>query len=274
MEKIVLELEAKLEAALADLEKEPDSIIRNDKIVREVRVIIEQLSEILETHTFPEKSEEIHYFKVLAPRLYSRLFYFMKIEHVESWRPYNDPEGFRELLEEELEGIKRLYNQQPMIYTYCRSQATYWDEWLFTRQSQESCQTEGNSLFIGPYLTQGGYWVSQVMANDRFQVWLLENLVALSQQETKKPAKPTKFRKLPWKRSGADLVELIYGMYLTDSFDKMPINEIAEFFGEGFGINLSQCYSTFQDIARRKKSQTKYLDLMREKVLKRMEEME
>jgi len=40
------------------------------------------------------------------------------------------------------------------------------------------------------------------------------------------------------------------------------------------GIELGGYYSTFQEIARRKKSQTKYVDGTKEWLLKRMEELE
>jgi len=272
MEQIVHTLEVELEAALAEIAKEKNNVLRYDRSVKMVREIIDRLKVQLQAHPFPGKSEEIRYFKELAPKIYSRLFYFMKLYQVESYRPYTGREKFREVLEEELKGIERFYEQHSDICRYYHQHVSYWDDHLFTRRGQGEWAADEAGIFIDPDFCMGSYWASWILANGRYKEWLLMEQARLVQEEAVPKLAFQPSAKLVWKRSDTDLVEMIYGNYLAGGFGDATLKEVFDWFQEAFGIDLGRYYNTWQEIARRKKGPTQYTDVVREGLVKKARE--
>jgi hypothetical protein len=78
---------------------------------------------------------------------------------------------------------------------------------------------------------------------------------------------------LQWTDSDTDLVELIYGVHLSASFNhgKATLKQTVHWFEAHLNIDLGHYHVTFQEIARRKNSRTKYTDRMRERLNKKMD---
>lgn len=78
-----------------------------------------------------------------------------------------------------------------------------------------------------------------------------------------------------WTGSVIELVEMVYGlveMGVIDSGEK-PIHELVAHIAAFFNIEIKDCYSTYVDMKRRKnESRTYFLDKMREKLNKRMQQ--
>lgn len=78
-----------------------------------------------------------------------------------------------------------------------------------------------------------------------------------------------------WTGSTVELVELIYGIVEIRSINngETPIAELASFISSQFGIEIKDCYSAYVDMKRRKNdSRTYYLDKMRERLNRRMQQ--
>ena len=78
-----------------------------------------------------------------------------------------------------------------------------------------------------------------------------------------------------WTGSIVELVELIYGLIEMRSIHngETPITELANFISSQFGIEIKDCYSAYVDMKRRKNdSRTYYLDKMRERLNRRMQQ--
>ena len=78
-----------------------------------------------------------------------------------------------------------------------------------------------------------------------------------------------------WTGSAIELVEIVYGLSETGSINngETPIHELAAFVGTLLNIDIRDCYSTYTDMKRRKnESRTYFLDKMRERLNKRMEQ--
>lgn len=78
-----------------------------------------------------------------------------------------------------------------------------------------------------------------------------------------------------WTGSTVELVELIYGLIEMRSIHngETPITELANFISLQFGIEIKDCYSAYVDMKRRKNdSRTYYLDKMRERLNRRMQQ--
>ena len=78
-----------------------------------------------------------------------------------------------------------------------------------------------------------------------------------------------------WTGSTVELVELIYGLIEMRSIHngETPITELASFISSQFGLEIKDCYSAYVDMKRRKnESRTYYLDKMRERLNRRMQQ--
>lgn len=77
---------------------------------------------------------------------------------------------------------------------------------------------------------------------------------------------------IKWTASKSDLIESIYALHSAGVFNngKADIKEIAQYFEQTFDIDLGQNNRVFYDIRARKNNKTKFLDIIREALIKRI----
>jgi hypothetical protein len=273
MERFVSELEERLEAGLLETGLEKNAVLRHGQAIALIQQVIEELKAHIQSNPFPGMTEEIAYFKELAPRIYGRLFFHMKIYQVESLRQYASPGRFREALDQEMAEVEKFFTKHDDICQAYYQQTRYWDQQLFTRRGRENWPVDDISIIMDADFCLGAYWVSWIKANEKYRDWLVRAMAALRTQlswEDLQKQAPN----LEWKGSHTDLVELINGMHLAGSFGEASLKQVIQWFEANLGIDLGQFYITWQEIARRKKSRTKYVDLMKERLVGKMEGME
>ena len=78
---------------------------------------------------------------------------------------------------------------------------------------------------------------------------------------------------LSWTGNKADLIEIIYALQTIGVFNKgeASIKEIATVFEKVFHIELGDYYRTFVEIRSRKINQVKFIENLKETLLKRMQ---
>ena len=106
------------------------------------------------------------------------------------------------------------------------------------------------------------------MANDKLKDYLQ---IALRKGDQKNDQQSC----LKWTGSKAALVELIYALQTVGVFNNgdADVKLIATSFEELFDVQLGNYYDTFQQIRIRKVNQTKFLDLMKEKLVMRINDL-
>ena len=72
------------------------------------------------------------------------------------------------------------------------------------------------------------------------------------------------------------MVELVYALYAGAVYNNglAEIKEIAETFEQLFQVDLGNYYHVFNEIRLRKKNRTSLLDLLREKVIRKMDALD
>ena len=80
--------------------------------------------------------------------------------------------------------------------------------------------------------------------------------------------------KLLWTESKIALSELIYAIHSTGAINKgaTDINELVKVFEELFHIELGNPYRAFVEMRLRKKDRTRFIDLLRNRLLDRMDD--
>ena len=262
-----------LETAINELEIEADCSIQRIEAV--IHLILECLSEVKERifkKGFKNVDEEIRFFKYQKPTIVAKLIYYNAIYKIETKKPYG-AKPIRKYLNRELKKLKRFFDNNLDFYKYYRSNNSFLDESFFVRGKHDIKLWLDTYYFQSDqsFSTSHDYKVAKIIANDLIQVYIEDQLYNKFQKD-----KPKAFKKLKWTGSKVALIELIYALHYQDVFDKgnNDIREVAQYFESTFDIDLGNFYQTYLELRNRKMNRTKFLDALREELIKRMDEQD
>lgn len=234
-----------------------------------------KLQQFVLKYKFRNQSEEIKYFKLLKPKLISKLIYFSKIYHVETKKPQGSDKSKKKYLLNELDKINKYFDANIDFIRYYRTGDNYLDHMYFMRNKIDFRRSsEFFSLELDKkQSTNFDLKVAIIIANDLLQVYLHDELNYLDLHTKKEKSQIIPKTKLTWTDSKTSLIELIYAFHSKASLDngKADIKEIASSFEHAFNIDLGDYYKTYLEIRIRKTSRTKYIDSLKETLLKRMD---
>lgn len=226
------------------------------------------------SESFKDETEEITFFKYQKPLLLGRLMFFYKILHIESNCPpcmELTDDYYRKQQEEQ----KLFFDRIVGFYQYYRSGATYRDRYYFLREKREICPETELFLFEEEPEFSTGYdrLVARIIAMEMLYAYLTSRRRALAQETTGMQVSAL-VKEYHWTDKKAAAVELIYAIHAAGSVDngQVDIIELAELFEIVFHIELGDVYRTFIHMRERKNSRTVYLDLLRERIQRKMDE--
>lgn len=247
----------------------------NLKLINEA---IQELKKLIVDYTFPDEKEEIHFFKHVKPKFSSLLIYHSRVALIELKKPAGSLKDIRKHYEKELLLIRIFHDHHVQLSEYLRSDGTFLDSKLFVRGSSDlpyhysTTAVDTDTRFSTHY----DYVVARIQANERLRGYLLKSLHDLEVRPQVCDALGDK-KEITWTGSKVYLIELIYALYESGQINhgSAGVIEIASQVEAFFQVKLGNVYRTFQEVRQRKKdSRTKFLDLMRERLEHRMDEMD
>lgn len=273
MEKFYNQKLFELETSINELEVEDDYFIQQVEAV--IHLILECLSEVKERvlkRGFKNVDEEIRFFKYQKPVILSKLIYYNAVYKIETKKPYGT-KPIRKYLNKELKKLKRFFDNNLDFYKYYRSNNSFLDEKYFVRGKHDIKLWLDTYYFQSDqsFSTSHDYKVAKIIANDLIQVYIEDQLYNKFQKDKSKAQK-----KLKWTGSKVALIELIYALHYQNVFDNgnNDIREVAQYFESAFGIDLGNFYQTYLELRNRKMNRTKFLDALREVLIKKMDEQD
>ncbi len=273
MEKYYNECVQKLEEKIQELTIEVDNpILLPQEVVGLVIGCLSKLKEFVLKRGFKSTEEEIHFFKRLKPVILAKLIYYNAIYKIETKKPYGNGKAIKKYIDNELTKLKRYFDNNLEFYKYYRTNSTYLDEKYFVRGKYDVKLSLDTYYFETDhnFTTSHDYKVAKIIANDLIQVYLEDQL-----NNTNKRMKSEKSQ-LNWTGSKTALTELIYALYAQGVFDNgnADIKAIAKVFEQMFNIDLGDFYHTFMELKARKINRTKFIDSLRDALIKKMDEQE
>ena len=270
MDKFYNETLYKLEAEIKDLEIETDCPIQRLEAV--IPIIIHCISEVKEyvlNKGFKNIEEEIHFFKNLKPTIVSKLIFYNAIYKIEKKKP-NDAKAIRKYIKEELKKLKKYFDNNLEFYKYYRTKNSFIDEKLFVRGKHDIKLSLDTVYFETDhrFSTSHDYKAAKIIANDLIQLYLEDQLNNYSYSNQKKSNSSA----LNWTGNKTALTELIYALYSQGVFGNADIKVIAKTFESTFNISLGDFYHTFMKLKSRKINRTKFLDSLRDALIRKMDE--
>lgn len=263
----------KLEKTINELEIEADySIQRIETVINLILECLSELKEYILEKGFKNKEEEIHFFRHQKPMIVAKLVYYNAIYKIETKKPQG-AKTLKKYLNRELKKLKRYFDNNLDFYKYYRTNNTSLDEKLFVRGNHDIklCLDTGYFQSDFSFSTSHDYKVAKIIANDLIQVYIEDQLYNKDQKDNPKAPK-----KLNWTGSKVAIIELIYSLHYQGVFDNgnADIRLIAKYFEDAFNVNLGNFYQTYLELRSRKMNQTKFLDTLRETLLRKMEEQD
>ena len=270
MDKLYHETYLKLETAIQELEIESDCPIKRIEAV--IQLVIQSLSDLKKfvlKNDFKNTEEEIHFFKYQKPIIVSKLIYYNAVYKIETKKPYGEKQ-IKKFLNKELNKLKKFFDSNIDFYKYYRSGNSFLDENFFIRGKHDIRLWLDTFYFEADhrFSTSHNYKVAKILANDLIQVYLEDQL------NNKHYKKANSKSPLSWTGSKTALTELIYALYAQGVFNNgnTDIKLIAKTFESTFNIDLGDFYHTFMELKARKINRTKFLDILCEALIKKMDE--
>ena len=273
MDKFYNETLHRLDTSINELEIETDcSIQRIEAVIHHILECLSELKGYVQKRGFKNTDEEIRFFKYQKPAIIAKLIYYNAIYKIETKKPYGT-KPIRKYLKKELKKLKRFFDNNLDFYKYYRSSNSFLDEKMFLRGNHDIKLWLDTYYFQSDqsFSTSHDYKVAKIIANDLIQVYIEDQLYQKFQKDKSKTQK-----KLKWTGSKVALIELVYALYYQGVFDNgnNDIREVAQYFESTFDIDLGNFYQTYLELRNRKMNRTKFLDALREELIRRMDEQD
>lgn len=253
-----------------------DIIETSLSMIHKLQAILNDLRTRIQTYVFPTKEDEILFFKTQKPELLGRLLFFYKIYRIETQCPTGSNEIIRLYLNNELGSLTYFFNRNLDFYQYYRSHSTVHDELYFLRGKvdfrlcTDSAQFDKDPNFSTGY----DYKVAKILANEMLRIYLNKKLQKL-ECDSYIEDKQTVTTKIPIRFTGKKnaLIELGYALVSSGDINhgNIEIKEFMKYLSSIFNIDLGGYYDAYIAMKERK-DQTAYLNLLAEKLSKRMRE--
>lgn len=213
---------------------------------------------------FESKEDEIHFFKHIKPPLYAQLIHQSLIIEIEAKRNHLSPEDQKAFLEEKMKPIRNSINENQDFNLYILSNESYHDELYFTRDQQQLTEIGATfPLWFDPdFTTAKDIVLAQILSLE-----LITNYFSDDQSKMRIDSP------LIWTESKNAIVELIYALHATDSFNngEVSISEISNIFEIAFNFKIGDYYRIFHELRSRKTGRTKFIGQMQNNLQLKMD---
>ena len=272
---------SKLNDELQLLELETDSpVCLAEMAIPIVFGVLEMLKSDIKNNGFPSIEEEIHFFKHVKPLFLSKLIYYNRIYKIETRKPQCGKKMLRKYFRKEQKRINLYFEDNLDFHKYVKSSDNCQDRKYFTRGKFDIKQCLNSSYFSSDmhFNTSHDNKSATILSNELILIFLESSISQLKHSKRiDLLARKEEFvpkNTLSWTAKKVALIELIYALFIDGAFNNgnADLTEIVKAFEIAFQIDLGNFSRTFSEIKSRKMSRIKYLEVLTEKLISKMDE--
>lgn len=280
MEKRIQEILSTYKNEISEIANLNLNVLSNiEKGIHISRRHLQELRIVLRSGTFENKTDEIRFFKEQKPYIFGRLKFYIKLYIFSTHRPLGSLKFQRSYIDAEIKKLQVHYQKNIDFVKYYRENSTVLDEFYFVRGNDNLNLISDTSHFYtdSEFSTSHDNAVAKIIAYDLLLAFYIEELNTLEvgkKNSSQSACKLLKLPKLTWTGNKIDVIELIYALHNSGSINKgtADIKEIAVIFEQVLNIDLGNYYHIFVELKARKTKRTKFLDYLKESLIKRMDE--
>ncbi len=243
------------------------------------RKYLQKLRLVVRKGIFINKENEILLFKKQKPLIYGNLKFYAKLYKYLLQKPKGTKKSQRQFIDNQIKILQNYHNDNIDFIRYYRQNSTSLDEFYFLRGNDNIGLISDTSHFYtdAEFSTSHDNAVAKIIAYDLLFSFYLNELNILRNKKSKED-NPVKRRfkslNLGWTANKIDLIELIYALQASGAIKggKAGIKDMAMACEQIFDMDLGNYYRKFLEIRGRKIQPTKFLDRMKDSLLKRMKE--
>lgn len=245
--------------------QEQDELKATAKVKSAIYDILIELKKFVHEYDLQDQQEEICFYKEIKPYFFSSYLYYDQLFLIMLKTSFDNPEHRKNYYCKLLKKLGAFQTKNAGFYQYWLTGSSHLDEQYFTSSTNQS----GNLNLDHQFSTVYDLLLSRLMANDKLKNYLQTSLRKLNLNYNQESG-------LKWTGSKAALVELIYALQAVGVFNNgaADVKQVATCFEELFDIPLGNYYDTFQQIRMRKINQTRFLDIIKEKLLARYDNLD
>lgn len=240
-----------------------------------------EIRKLIIKNGFQNKEEEIHFFKHVKPKVFSNFIYHIKLFEIESHRNKAARKYQIKYLNHILKELHKFFEENKQFCQYYWQNYQYMDHLYFVREKSNYRIHFNNICTLNDYKFSTAYdsTVAAILAYENLISYIdneidkLKNgIVNLGMSVGKQPF----MSNARWTGSNISCIELIYALQSSGAINNgnIEIKELVQIFESMFNIKLEEFYRSFSDIQMRKKNRTKFLDELKNGLIRRMEETE
>jgi hypothetical protein len=237
---------------------------------------IYKLKGFITKYSFKSQQEEIYFFKILKPQFIAPLIYYNRIYKIEINKPQGGGKTLKKYYNSELLAIKQYFDSNLDFYKYYRTNSDFLDHKYFVRGKHDIRLNIDSNYFDSDhrFRTSHSYQIAKIISNDQVEVYIESELANVDKKDYNESTEPSPKPAIFWTGSKVALVELLYAFHADGSFNNgnADVKQIAELIENSFSVELGQYSRTFLELRARKTGRTKYLDGLRDKLVKRMDD--
>jgi hypothetical protein len=255
-----------LESELPELTAGTEPAITYRQSILHCKKAMNKLKNYVAAYDFADLAEEIHFFKVIKPRFYSRYIYFINVYNFHMQQPAGSSEIRQAYIQMHLNELKTFFDHNRAFYSYYRSGMTQLDGTYFTRGGFDVHIEIEDFEEDAQYSTSHDYKLSKLIANEKFEAYLNQEMARL----TDPAATIAPFKPVSWTAAKTDAIELIYSLKACGAINNgnIDISELVTIWEYTFQVDLKEFYHKFTDITRRKKDVPVFLNKLKEGLLR------
>jgi hypothetical protein len=236
---------------------------------------LEKIKSTVITEGFSSSQEEIYFFKKLKPQFVSNIIYYCQRIHIELGKPVSHSSQ-KSYFCEYSKVLNKFFKKHRIMVIYYRNDLTHSDELYFLRNKKILLDQPKIEIFYfdNDFSTLHDYTFSKIIAYENLIKWIdIEILQLESPVVMEKPDDYMTLDDFRWTGLKVYLIELAYSIYFARVINNgnIDIKTIINLFEKIFHINLDDYSRTFLDIKNRKTNRTKFLDKLKELLLKEMD---
>lgn len=243
------------------------------EIIQYIENKLKEIYKWLKKHIFETPQEEIYFFKELKPRMVSKLLFYKELLKLEASLPPNK-KNKRKHYEDLLTKINRYAVSNREFYEYYRSRTSFKDEDLFVRRSYKNIFLYDCYLinYDSKLSTSHDFNVAIIISNDMLSSHLENKIDELYSKTTSN--KPPMDHKFNWTGTKVDMTEVVYACQATGCINNgnFDLKEFAVFLGTMLNMEIdANLYGNYSDIKSRKIPKTRFLNMMSDKLIEKID---